>query len=69
MGITEMPKVIIRHSPPTKLDHAQSGTKCHVLKRKGTCDVYSQISQQEDDPVWELTAEDVISDRDEVSHT
>lgn len=57
----EMPKVIIRHSQPSKLDHAQPGTKCHVLKpSKDTVDIYLQVSQQEDDPVWELIIEGIV---------
>lgn len=61
MSIAEMPKVIIRHSQPSKLDHAELGTKCHVLKHtKDTVDIYLQVSQQEDDPVWELIGEDIV---------
>jgi len=61
MPIAEMPKVITRYSQPSKLDHAQTGTRCNVLKpSRDRVDIYLQVSQQEDDPVWELIGEDVI---------
>lgn len=56
MDLPELPKIIIRHSPPGKLDHAQRGTKCHVLRSlQPQADVYIQISNNEDDPIWEYS--------------
>lgn len=55
MNIPAMPLIIIRHSPPGKLDHAQIGTKCHVLRKfESRVDVYQQVSNHEDDPAWEF---------------
>lgn len=56
MTIVEFPKIIIRHSPPTKLDHAQRGTKCHVLREfQERPDLYIQVSTNEEDPIWEYS--------------
>lgn len=54
MNIVELPKIIIRHAPPGKLDHAPLGTKCHVVRRfQDNADIYLQTSSCEDDPQWE----------------
>jgi hypothetical protein len=62
MGLrNNLPDVLIRHSPPTKLDHAPFGTKCHVVcSLEATYDVYVQMSQQEDNPVWEFSCTERI---------
>jgi hypothetical protein len=47
--------MLIRHSPPGKLDHAAYGTQCKVVTSlSGDYDLYQQISMQEEDPVWEF---------------
>lgn len=54
--MTAFPKVIVRHSAPSKLDHAKCGTKCHVLRPMSSqVDVYIQIASNEEDPVWEYS--------------
>jgi hypothetical protein len=61
MDILELPKIIFRHSPPGKLDHAQRGTKCHILKSfQSHADVYIQLSQNDEDPIWEYCGTEPI---------
>lgn len=48
-------KIIIRHSAPSKLDHAPWGTSCKVFnKADESFDLYRQFSNQENNPHWEL---------------
>lgn len=58
-----MPPIILRHSHPSKLDHAPKGTLCLVkneedgdvsLKKSKTKtgNTYRQMSDDESDPVW-----------------
>lgn len=45
---------IIRHSAPSKLDHAPFGTECIVPLLGDEYDLYVQYSSEEDNPRWEL---------------
>lgn len=44
---------IIRHSAPSKLDHAPKGTECKVETGE-EYQLYVQCSSQEEDPQWQL---------------
>lgn len=47
--------MIIRHSSPSKLDHAPFGTTCKVIHTLAdTFDLYKQYGSQEDSPDWQL---------------
>lgn len=60
MSITGLPKIIIRHSPPGKLDHAPMGTECQVIRGNRTIpEIYVQVSQYEDDPLWEPSSDSI----------
>jgi hypothetical protein len=58
---TMLPPIIVRHSPPTKLDQAPYGTRCRVInnanKSDTKVDVYIQGCLDEDNPRWEMMAE------------
>jgi hypothetical protein len=45
---------IIRHSAPSKLDHAPFGTECHVDIGEGEYQLYIQYSKDEENPQWEF---------------
>jgi len=44
--------ILQRRSIPNKFDHAQHKTICHVIQNNGNCDVYMQMSHNEDKPEW-----------------
>lgn len=44
---------IIRHSAPSKLDHAPKGTECKVENGE-EYQLYIQCSSNEEEPNWEL---------------
>jgi hypothetical protein len=44
---------IVRHAPPTKLDHAVYGSTCIIHSTTGEFDIYLQTSQDDADPEWE----------------
>lgn len=47
---------IARFSPPGKYDQHPKGTQCIVmLNPESPCYTYTQISKNEENPVWSLT--------------
>lgn len=45
---------IIRRSEPHKYDHAKRGTRCIIYTRSIISAVYEQMSDDEENPRWEL---------------
>jgi len=57
--------MLVRFGPPTKYDHAPYKTICKIVKNNDTCDVYVQLSQNEEVPFWDFVgAFEFISDDD-----
>ncbi len=49
------PKVLIRHSPPGKLDHAPRGTVCKVFyPMSEQFDLWKQFGSNESSPDWQM---------------
>lgn len=44
--------IIKRYSVPHKFDHAEYKAICHVIRDSDQCDVYMQMSHNEDNPEW-----------------
>lgn len=47
------PLVLIRHSKPNKYDQAPLHSLCKVIIDHKESGLYKQISQDEDNPIWE----------------
>jgi hypothetical protein len=45
-------KVIVRHGPPNKYDHAEQGTICKVIGPDGYYDIYRQTNPDDSNPIW-----------------
>lgn len=45
--------VLIRHSKPNKYDQAPYGTVCKVINDFKESETYKQISNDQDNPIWE----------------
>jgi hypothetical protein len=51
MPLIPLPLVIERYGPPNKMDQFPKGTICI---QKNTLNEYEQMSENQEDPVWEL---------------
>ena len=52
--------MIVRHGPPSRIDTAPYGTLCKVTNSTIKVEIYKQISQDEESPVWVLMEEHSI---------
>lgn len=48
------PMILIRYSAPTKLDTAPMNSICEVTSQSGEKQRYKQLSQNEEEPNWQL---------------
>lgn len=49
------PKILYRYGIPNKFDQAALGTICRAeLGSDGQVEIYKQVSQDEENPLWEL---------------
>ncbi len=53
--------MLIRHAPPSKIDTASTGTLCKVSNSSNRVEIYKQISQDEENPIWILIDESIVS--------
>lgn len=49
--------MLIRFGPPSKIDTAPVGTLCKVSNSSNKVEIYKQISQDEEHPIWVLIEE------------
>lgn len=59
MGRTGV-EMIVRFGPPSNLDTAPMGTLCKVSNSSNKVEIYKQISQDEEHPIWVLIEEHSI---------